>query len=211
MEKKKVPLEKDVDIEFEYKVYMFYDFLKKNIKLVITGIVILILIIATYFYYRHSQEQLLNNSSVALYRIQKAFSSKNFDDAEKLINQFKNKYPDSPFIKVALAYEILIKREKNSIKPEDLNRLQVRVNSKQLNAGLTEYRAYIYYKNKEYGKTLGIIRNIDQRYYNYISALTLKGFTLKHSGKEKESANTFNQVFQLSKYEYFKLLAKENM
>ncbi len=211
MEKKKVPIEKDVDIEFEYKVYMFYDFIKKNIKLVVSGVVILFLIIATYFYYRHSQEVLLNNSSVALYKIQKAFSSKKFDEAQKLINQFKEKYPDSPFIKVAIAYEILIKKEKNSIKPEELNKLQVRINSKQINAGLTEFRAYLYYKNKDYSKAVGITQNIDQRYYNYISALTLKGFSLKHLGKEKEYRNTFNQVFQLSKYDYFKLLAKENM
>jgi hypothetical protein len=33
MEKEKLPIEKDVDLEFEYKVYRIYDFLKNILNL----------------------------------------------------------------------------------------------------------------------------------------------------------------------------------
>ena len=211
MEKKKVPLEKDVDIEFEYKVYMIYDFLKKNKGFVITGVILFFLLLISFFFYKHHKETVLNESSVLAYQLQKAYDAKQFEKAENLIKKMKDKYPDSPFIKVAIAYSLLIKKDKGNITPTDLNLLQVRVSSDQLNSGLTEFRGYIYYKNKEYGKTLTVIRPIDQRFYNYVSALTLKGFTLKKMGENKKSANVFNQVLQLSKYDYFKLLAKENL
>jgi len=211
MEKKKVPLEKDVDVEFEYKVYMVYDFLKSNIKFVIAGVILIILLIGAFFYYKYQQEEVLNNSSVIVYNIQKAFSEKKFDEAQNLIEKIKKEYPDSPFVKVAISYELLIKKEKNNIKPDDLNKLQVRINSVQLNSGLTEFKGYLYFENKDYGKTLGIIKPINQEYYNYVSALTLKGFTLKKMGKYDLAIETFKQVQELSKYEYFKLIAKENM
>ena len=211
MERKKVPLEKDVDIEFEYKVYMIYDFLKKNKGFVITGIVLFFLLLISFFFYKHHKETVLNESSVLAYQLQKAYDAKQFKKAENLIKKMKDKYPDSPFIKVAIAYSLLIKKDEEKIKPTDLNLLQVRINSDQINSGLTEFRGYLYYKNNEYGKTLTVIRPIDQRFYNYVSALTLKGFTLKKMGEDKKSANVFNQVLQLSKYDYFRLLAKENL
>ena len=211
MEKKKVPIEKDVDVEFEYKVYMIYDFLKKNKGFVITGVVLVFLLLGSFFFYKHHKETVLNESSVLVYQIQKAYDQKQLEKAENLIKKIKEKYPDSPFVKVALAYSLLIKKEKGSITPSDLNLLQVRVNSDQINSGLTEFRGYLYYKNKEYGKTLTVLRPIDQRFYNYVSALTLKGFTLRKMGENEKSANVFNQVLQLSKYDYFKLLAKENL
>ncbi|WP_457626892.1 tetratricopeptide repeat protein [Persephonella sp.] len=211
MEKKKVPLEKDVDIEFEYKVYMIYDFLKSNLKFVIAGVVLVALLIGAFFYYKYQQEEILNRSSVMAYNIQKAFSQKKYDEAQKLIEKLKKEYPDSPFVKVALSYELLIKKEKNSISPDDLNKLQVRVKSKQLNSGLTEFKGYLYFKNGDYGKTLGVIKPINQEFYNYVSALTLKGFTLKKLGKDDLALEAFKQIQELSKYEYFKLIAKENM
>jgi len=211
MDKKKVPLEKDVDVEFEYKVYMIYDFLKKNRGFVITGVVLFFLLLFSFFFYKHHRETILNESSVLAYQIQKAYDEKEFEKAKNLINKMKDKYPDSPFIKVAIAYSLLIKKDKGNINPTDLNILQVRINSEQINSGLTEFRGYLYYKNNEYGKTLTVIRPIDQRFYNYVSALTLKGFTLKKMGEITESVNVFNQVLQLSKYDYFKLLAKENL
>lgn len=211
MDKKKVPLEKDVDVEFEYKVYMIYDFLKKNKGFVITGVVLFFLLLFSFFFYKHHRETILNESSVLAYQIQKAYDEKEFEKAKNLINKMKDKYPDSPFIKVAIAYSLLIKKDKGNINPTDLNILQVRINSEQINSGLTEFRGYLYYKNNEYGKTLTVIRPIDQRFYNYVSALTLKGFTLKKMGEITESVNVFNQVLQLSKYDYFKLLAKENL
>ena len=211
MEKKKLPLEQDVDIEFEYKVYMFYDFVKKNIKLFIAGIVLIILLIVAFFYYRHHQQEILNKSSSIAYQISKLYQDKKYQEAEKLINKIKKEYPESPFVKVAIAYDLLIKKDQSKITPEDINKLQVRLNSQQLNAGLTEYKGYLYYKNKEYGKTLNIIKTIDQRFYNYISALTLKAFTLQKTGNSSEAKNVFNEILQLSKYDYFKLLAKENL
>ncbi|WP_457639173.1 tetratricopeptide repeat protein [Persephonella sp.] len=211
MEKKKVPLEKDVDIEFEYKVYMVYDFLKKNKIFVFTGVLLVVLLISAFFYYKHQKEEMLNSSSLIAYNIHKAFSEKKYDEALKLIEKLKIEYPDSPFVKVGLAYYLLIKKEKDEIKPDDLNQLQVRVKSVQLNGGLTEFKGYLYYKNKEYGKTLGTIKNIDQRFYNYVSTLTLKGFTLKKMGRDSEALEVFKQVEELSPYEYFKLIAKENL
>jgi len=210
-EKKKVPLEKDVDIEFEYKVYMIYDFLKNNKKFVISGVVLFVLLLGSFFYYKHQKEETLNNSSVVLYKIQKAFSEKKYEEVVKLANQLKKEFPDSPFVKVALAYELLVKKEKGSITPDDLNKLQVRVNSTQLNAGLTEYRGYLYYSKKEYGKTLTTLERIDQTFYNYVSALTLKGFTYKRLGKDDKAISIFKQVQELSRYDYFKLIAKENL
>ena len=211
MEKKKLPLEQDVDIEFEYKVYMFYDFVRKNIKLFIAGIVLIILLIVAFFYYKHHQQEILNKSSSIAYQISKLYQDKKYQEAQKLIDKIKKEYPNSPFIKVAIAYDLLIKKDQNKIAPEDINELQVRLNSQQLNAGLTEYKGYLYYKNKEYGKTLNTIKTIDQRYYNYISALTLKAFTLQKTGNSSEAKNIFNEILQLSKYDYFKLLAKENL
>ena len=211
MEKKKVPIEKDVDIEFEYKVYMVYDFLKKNKIFVIIGAVLVVLLISTFFVYKHHKETLLNESSVIAYQIQKAYDSKDYEKVKKLVDRLRKDYPDSPFVKLGIAYELLVKKEKNSIKPEDLNKLQVRVNSDQINAGLTEYRGYLYYREKQYGKTLTVLRPVDQRFYNYVSALTLKGFTLKKLGEKEKALTAFNQVLQLSRYDYFKLIAKENL
>ncbi|SNZ11420.1 Putative negative regulator of RcsB-dependent stress response [Persephonella hydrogeniphila] len=211
MEKKKVPLEKDVDIEFEYKVYMIYDFLKKNKIFVITGVVLVFLLIFTFFAYKHHKETVLNESSAIVYQIQKAYDSKDYKKVQELVNKLKKEYSGSPFVKLGIAYQLLVKKEKEEIKPEDLNKLQVRVNSDQINAGLTEYRAYLYYRNKQYGKVITTVRPIDQRFYNYVSALMLKGFALKKLGEEDKAVAAFNQVLQLSRYDYFKLIAKENL
>jgi len=209
--KKKLPLEQDVDIEFEYKVYMLYDFLKKNKKFVIGGTLLIIALIGTFFYYKQQKNNMLNNSSLISYQIQEAFNKKDFKKVKQLISKMKKEYPDSPFMKVALAYNILLKKETNKATPNDINKLQVRINSHQLNAGLNEFKGYLYYKANEYSKTLNILKSIDQKYYNYVSALTLKGFTFKRLNQDDKALSIFNQVLELSKYEYFKLVAKENL
>jgi hypothetical protein len=56
---------------------------------------------------------------------------------------------------------------------------------------------------------LKTVNQIDQKYYNFISALLLKGFILKKEGKNPE--DIFRQISELSKYNYFKKIAEENL
>ncbi|NPA12827.1 MAG: tetratricopeptide repeat protein [Aquificae bacterium] len=210
-EKKKLPIEENVDIEFEYKVYMLYDKLKKHKGLVVLGVVLFFALIFGGYFYKKHKESLLNRSSVIAYQIEKAYLNKEYEKAEKLINQLKKEYPNSPFVKLAEGYSFLIKKEKEKVSPTDADKLEQILSTKHLKGVVVEYKGYLYYTDGKYQQTLSTIQPIDQRYSNYISALTLKGFTYKKIGKTEEAKQVFSQVLELSPYEYFKLIAKENL
>ncbi|NPA58024.1 MAG: tetratricopeptide repeat protein [Aquificae bacterium] len=210
-EKKKLPLEKDVDIEFEYKVYMLYDRLKKYKYPILAGAVAFFIALGGYFYYKNHKEQLLNASSVVLYQIQKAYAAKNYQQVATLVEKLKKEYPSSPYLKVGEAYLLLAKKEEGKPDGKIADSIQEKLKTKQLKGNLTEFKAYLHYSNGDYKQTLSLLERIDSTFYNYVSALTLKGFTYKKLGEKDKAVAVFKQVEELSKYDYFKLIAKENM
>ncbi|WP_457621404.1 hypothetical protein [Persephonella sp.] len=206
---KEIPIKEDVDLEFEYKVYMLFDRLKKYKLFIISGFIAFILLVIGLVYMKSQREEYLNKASGVIYDISNLYSEKNYDEAMKLIEKFKKQFSDTPYIKLALSYELLIQKEKGNISQDKIKEIESLLESDQLRSGFKEFYAYTLYKNEKNSEALSVLNKIDQKYYNYISALLLKGFILKKEGKDPE--NVFRQITELSKYNYFKKIAEENL
>jgi len=204
---KEVPLKEDVDIEFEYKIYILYERLKKY-KFLILGVFvgIILVIVASYFYQKHKEER-INEASVIFYNLEKAYNENKYNEAKKFIEKLKNDYKDTGYYKLALSYELLIKKEKNQISVEDIDNLKNSLNTEDLKGYLSEYQAYIAYKNEKYNDALDKLNSITQQNFNYISALTLKGIVLIKE-KNPQFKQVLEEVVNLSQYDYFKQVAK---
>ncbi|WP_456401016.1 tetratricopeptide repeat protein [Persephonella sp.] len=206
---KEVPLKEDVDLEFEYKVYMLFDKLKKYKYLIIGASILFLLGIVGYVYMESEKEKILNKASGLVYDIRKSYIEEDYDKAISLIKEFKEKYSDTPYLKLAVSYEILISKKKNKVKPEDLIVLKEMLESDQLKSGIKEFKAYLLYTENKNKEALSNLEQINQKYYNYISSLLLKGFIIKKDGGNPE--NIFKQIIEISKYSYFKKIAEENL
>ncbi len=211
MKKEKLPLEKDVDIEFEYKLYLFWERIRKYTKFIIAFVIAVIIGIFGYIYKKKADEKVLNEASSVIYSIGDLYANGKYDEALKLIKRFEDQYGDTPFIKIAVSYEILIDKEKNKEdlkKPTNLGNLLV---SEQLKAQNKEYIGYIHYKNQQYQQSLNILNTIQQKHFNYISAQLLKGANFVKLGKLKEAESIFNSISETSNYRYFTIIARENL
>ncbi len=207
-----VPIEEDVDIEFEYKLILFWEkWIKPYLKLYIAGIIIIVVAIGGYIYKVSEDKKVLNQASAIVYDIGKLFAEEKYDDAQKLIQQFKDRYSDTDFIKVVLAYENLINKEKNSLNETVPTELKNKLDTDQLRSDTTEFIGYVKYEKEKYTDAENILNQITQDKFNYISAQLLKGFVLRHLGKEQEAKNIFAQINENSKYRYFKIIAEQNM
>ncbi|WP_457641753.1 tetratricopeptide repeat protein [Persephonella sp.] len=206
---KEVPLKEDVDIEFEYKVYMLFDKLKKYKIFIISGFVTFILVIAAAVYIKSEKEKVLNEASAIAYDIGKMFSENKEEEAKKLIEKLKNQYGDTPYVKIAVAYEILLEKEKRNPDKNKITELKNLLETDQLKSGLNEYYGYVLHLENKDNEALQTLDQIDQKYYNYISGLLLKGFIYRKQGKD--AGNIFKQVMELSKYNYFRKIAEENL
>jgi len=113
MKKKHLPLEKDVDIEFEYKVYMILDHLKKYYKPLLAIGVAIIVGIVIFYLYQKNKEETYNRASAVIFEISNLYANEKYESAEKLIKRFKEQFSDTPYVKLADAYSILIMKAKN--------------------------------------------------------------------------------------------------
>ncbi len=204
---KEVPLKEDVDLEFEFKVYLLLERLKKYRYLIIGIFVLLILgIVGIYFYEKKLKEE-KNQASLMAYEISQLYENNKDKELLKKIEEFKSKYGDTDYIKLVLTYEYLVKKEQNKLKAEDLDNLITKMNTDNLKAYLKEFKAYLLYRNKKYKEALNILNSITQQDFNYISALTLKAIILK-TENNPEYKNILEQVKNLAKTPYFKQLAE---
>ncbi len=206
MKKEKLPLEENVDIEFEYKLLHFYDQIKPYLKFIIAGFILVILLLIGYIYQKSKFQEKLNLAGSKIYEISKNIENKNFEKAKKLIDKFKENYAGTPYVKLANVYEIKIRREQN--KNLDKNIIQNTKNlfeTDQLKAFFTEFEGYLEFKNKNYNQTKQTLDNIKQNHFNYLSALLLKGITLEKLGQKDKAKIAFEEIRELSKnkFRYF--------
>ncbi len=214
MKKKHLPLEKDVDIEFEYKVYMVLDYLKKYYKpLLAIGVAIIVGIVAFYLYQKNKEET-YNRASAVMFEISNLYANEKYESAEKLIKRFKEQFSDTPYVKLADAYSILIMKAKNenTKKIESIsNELKEKLKTKHLKSAFTEFESYLKYRENNYQSAIELTKNVKQEHFNYISAATLRAFAFKKLGKDREAKQIFEEISQTSPYQYFKLVARENL
>lgn len=205
---KEVPLKDDVDIEFEYKVYLFLDKLKKYKFLIILLAVILLASIVGIYFYKKNEETRISQASSLIFDIDEMYSQGNYVKAKELINKVKTEYSDTGFYKLAIAYELLIKKENGKLKKGDIAKFQNLLKDEDLKAYLQEFKGYLDYKDKKYDMALKDLEGIKQSNFNYISALLLKGIVLK-SRNNPEYKDILMEVKDLSKDVYFKRLAED--
>jgi len=203
---KEVPLKEDVDIEFEYKVYLLYEKLKKYKFFILGFFIVLFLAILSLFFYKNYQENKLNEASTVFYNLQASFEKGDYKAAEKYINKIKSNYRDTGYYKLAIVYELLIKKNKKNISVKDIDNLKNLTETANLKGYLEEYQAYLQFKNKKYDDVLSHLNKINQQNFNYISALTLKGIVLIKKG-DKNYKQVLEEVANLSKTVYFKEVA----
>jgi len=178
MEKEKLPIEKDVDLEFEYKVYRIYDFLKKHFKFALAFLLLLIIISGGLYYKNQIDKQNREKASLYLSKITDLLSENKLEDARKELENFKKQYGDTEFYKVTLAYEILINEEENKENKEPAEKLKNELKT-DLSSGVNEYIAYLKNKEGNSKEAKEILKSIDSKKYNYISAQTLYALILK--------------------------------
>lgn len=209
MEEKKLPLEKDVDLELEYKVYSLYDKIKKRWKLLVGALITLILLFAGYLYKKHLDQENLKKASALLSDINEAVSKDNTAKAEELIKKFEKEFSGTDLIKVVFAYKVMLNKEKNIDDRETAKKLHSLLKT-DLKSGVSEYIAYLDYKNNNLSQAKKVLSEIDQKNYNFYSAKMLLGFIYKKEGNTKEAENIFKMLTN-SKYRYFSIIGKENI
>ncbi|EEP60810.1 tetratricopeptide repeat protein [Sulfurihydrogenibium yellowstonense] len=210
MEKEKLPIEKDVDLEFEYKVYGIYDFLKKHFKFVLAFLLLLIVISGGLYYKNQVDRQNREKASLHLSKIADLLSENKLEDARKELENFKKQYGNTDLYKVALAYEILINKEENKENKEPAEKLKNELKT-DLSSGVNEYLAYLKNKEGNSKEAKEILKSIDSKKYNYISAQTLYALILRKEGNFQEAQKIFETIKNNQNYRYFSLLAKENL
>lgn len=209
LENKKLPLEKDVDLELEYRVYSLYDKVRKRWKFIVAFIVLILVIISAFLYKNQIDIKKTEEASILVSQINDALSKEDIKLAESLIEKFERKYKDTDLWKVVLAYKILINKEK-SIEDEKIVQELYNNLKTDLKSGVNEYMAYVVFKKGDLEKAKAILLDIDQKNYNYYSARLLLGFIYKKQLNTKEAENIF-KLLSNAKYRYFSLIGKENL
>ncbi len=210
--KKELPFEEDVDLEFEYKVFMILDKLKKYKLFIIGGFIALIIGIVAVFVVKEEKQKVLNEASKLAYQIKLAYESDNEQKANSLINSFKSKYSDTPFMKLVLSYELKLKEKKDLPSAGEIaKKVKNLLETKQLKSGYTEYQGYVFHEENKDDNALKFLGSIERKDYNFISAQLLTAFILKKQGSIEEAKSIFTQISQESGFKYFSAIAKENL
>lgn len=210
MSKEKLPIEKDVDIELEYKIYHFWDKIKRYLRFILAFVVILLIGSAGYYFYSKKKEEENQKASVYITKINNLLSDNKKEEAIKLILEFEKNYKDTDYYKVIIAYKIMTEKEENK---DDIN-LAKMLESKlktQLSKGLKEYVAYINFKNGKVNDSKQDLKSINKEDYNYISAQSLLALIYKKEGNFQEAEKIFKTIQENKNYRYFSILAKENL
>ncbi|HIQ25677.1 MAG TPA: tetratricopeptide repeat protein [Persephonella sp.] len=206
MKKEKLPIEENVDIEFEYKLLHFYDRVKPYLKFIIAGFILAVLMLIALIYQKSKEKEILNNAGAKVYEISELISSKKFSEATKLIAEFKKTYADTPYIKLINVYEIQIQRQQNkNIDKKLVQKTKNLFNTDQLKAFYTEFEGFLNFKEKKYTEAKQNLENVKQNHFNYLSALLLKGIILEKTGEKNKAKTAFEEVRELSKnkFKYF--------
>ncbi|RMD46387.1 MAG: hypothetical protein D6834_02550 [Aquificota bacterium] len=106
-----------------------------------------------------------------------------------------------------------MQKEKGNIDKNLMKKLRNKLNTDQIKAYFTEFEGYINYKNKKFYNAVSKLDMIEQKHFNYLSSLTLKGIILKKEGKSQQAKQLFEEIKELSKnkYNYFEAFAKESI
>ncbi len=215
MEEKKpkdLPFDKDVDLEFEYKVFLILDKISKYKYFIIGFFVALIVAIVIFFLYKQEKEAFMNEASKVVYKIKLAYENDNDAKALSLIEDFKRNFVETPYIKVVLAYEQSIKKNKNPLETENINNeVKNKLVTDQLKSGYKEYTAFLLHEKKQDDQALSILGSIDDKYYNSISAKLLTAIILKEQGDKESSQAIFQELSQKKLFRYFSTIANENL
>ena len=215
MEEKKpkdLPFDKDVDLEFEYKVFLILDKISKYKYFIIGFFVALIVAIVVFFLYKQEKEAFMNEASKVVYKIKLAYENDNDAKALSLIEDFKRNFAETPYIKVVLAYEQSIKKNKNPLETENINNeVKNKLVTDQLKSGYKEYTAFLLHEKKQDDQALSILGSIDDKYYNSISAKLLTAIILKEQGDKESSQAIFQELSQKKLFRYFSTIANENL
>ena len=206
MKKEKLPIEENVDIELEYKLLHFYDRIKPYLKFIIAGFILTVLILIALIYQKSKEKEFLDSAGAKVYEISELVSSKKFNQAKKLIAEFKKTYADTPYIKLINVYEIQIQRQQNKNIDKKLVQETKRLfDTDQLKAFYTEFEGYLNFKEKKYAEAKKNLDNVKQNHFNYLSALLLKGIILEKTGEKDKAKTIFEEVRELSKnkFNYF--------
>lgn len=206
MKKEKLPIEENIDIEFEYKLLHFYDRIKPYLKFIIAGFILAIFILIALIYQKSKEKEFLNNAGAKVYEISELVYNKKFDEAKKLIYEFKKTYADTPYIKLINVYEIQVQKLQNkNIDKKFVQETKKLFNTDQLKAFYTEFEGFLNFKEKKYTEAKQNLDNVKQNYFNYLSALLLKGIILEKTGEKDKAESAFKEVRELSKdkFKYF--------
>lgn len=210
LSKDKLPLEKDVDIELEYKVYHLWDKVKKYLKFIVATVLILFIFSLGYYFYKQKKEEENQKASVYITKINNLLADNKKDEAQKLIQEFEKNYKDTDYYKVILAYKIMMMKEENkediSLAKELKNKLQT-----QLSKGMIEYESYLEYKSGKPSEAKEMLKSINKEDYNYISAQSLLALIYKKEGNFQEAEKIFKTIQENKNYRYFSILARENL
>lgn len=203
MKKEKLPIEENVDIEFEYKLLHFYDRVKPYLKFIIAGFILAVLMLIALIYQKSKEKEFLNNAGAKVYEISELISSKKLSEATKLIAEFKKTYADTPYIKLINVYEIQIQRQQNkNIDKKLVQKTKNLFNTDQLKAFYTEFEGFLNFKEKKYTEAKQNLENVKQNHFNYLSALLLKGIILEKTGEKNKAKTAFEEVRELSKNKF---------
>ncbi len=209
---KDLPFDKDVDLEFEYKVFLILDKISKYKYFIIGFIAAIIVVTVIFFFYKQEKEAVINEASKIVYKIKLAYENDNDEKALSLIEDFKKKFADTPFIKVVLAYEQSIKKSKNPLETEKTNsEVKSKLVTDQLKSGYKEYSAFLFHEKKQDDQALGILGSIDDKYYNSISAKLLTAIILKEQGDTENAKAILQELSQKKMFRYFSTVANENL
>ncbi|PMP64115.1 MAG: hypothetical protein C0198_00255 [Sulfurihydrogenibium sp.] len=206
----KLPLEKDVDIELEYKIYSLWDKLKRYIKFLVLAVILILLGSVGYYFYEKKEEEKNAKASVYVLKINNLLADNKKDEANKLIQEFEKNYKDTSYYKLILAYKIMMLKDEGKNDLNLVRDLESKLNT-QLSKGVKEYKAYLEYKSGNSNKAKEDLKSITKEDYNYISAQSLLALIYKKEGNITEAEKIFKNIQENKNYRYFSILARENL
>lgn len=200
-------MKQSVPFEFHTLCYAII-FVMQITVLRIVGVVSFILLLSAAFLgWKWWEGKKLSKISYEESLIREYIMSGDYKKAEGVMdNALKSNTPYKPLI---LSYKLYLERENG--RGNDIKYVQDILNSlkdKDLRSIYQERLAYAYFLSGDYKKALDALKGIDERSFNYYSAMILKGMILERVGRREEADKLYAQVLSLAKGTYFGNLAE---
>jgi|UniRef100_A0A7C2V6M3 predicted negative regulator of RcsB-dependent stress response len=183
----------------------------KDIVLRVGGLIaVVLLFVGGFLLWDKYKKDKLEKLAYKEYEVSKLIQTGNYPKALELI---KSNQSSGPFKSLFLSYELYIAEnsEEKIDEGKVLNEILESLKDKDLLALYRERYAYYLFKQGKLQEALKELEKVEEKDFNYVSALLLKAQILKKQGKNKEAQEALSKAKEKSPNTYFSNMAQAMM